>query len=780
MDTEHRDSTQRSRRRGRLRRLALGTIVAVAATTMSAAVLASPAAAYDQASADTVEQALAANSTAATTGYYLREIDGPVHANLNEAVQWEPASAIKALIFAHAMRQVDDGVVTLATQIPNQWTLPAGSCPAPTGSGPASLSFALSQMMIQSDNRWTQALRDFFTDAAIDQTRQDLGMNSSVLSHLIGCYSSAAPAGFTRGLDDPNALTLEDAGVLWEQMATGYLADWGAAQGFMTQSNAALDAIIDSEAGATGVSAQGISDVKALRDSANKIGNYDGGGFSVRTVAGWAQLPFKNAFCDTELSGFVYGAFIDRSTSATPAGFSIAATATELFRERIRAALQTWATCESDLEHLSIEFVDPPAEIAVNTPTELTIRHVLTSNGPAALTDSIVSTDVIAPADCEVEPTHAEQSRTLTEGDEAVVETDFTVTCSAPSFHDIDVTGSVVPALAGHSDPDATNDTSEASAQVGVIAHADLSVVGIDTSEIDDAQLGDLLVGATFDFEASATIHNAGDTALGVYDDPVDTVVTRRITVPAGVAASVTVTADEAPAVVQITPDGQAPIIHPGQPAGAHHAVSGPAVIDVFWSNQDDVAVDEDRLVAATYDLACEQPGSHDIGLRVRVAPLDQHVLDPTPANDVVEVDRTIECVTPVAINIRPGNAKNQVKVGSNQSVPAAVLTTEAGEYGLPLAFDATTIDHTSVLFGVPATLAAGGGSQGFPDHQFIRDSFELDDSTKDGDDDATFKAPVPGTGIALDSTEACLTGAYAGEGGETFTFLGCDVIDPN
>jgi hypothetical protein len=287
-------------------------------------------------------------------------------------------------------------------------------------------------------------------------------------------------------------------------------------------------------------------------------------------------------------------------------------------------------------------------------------------------------------------------------------------------------------------------------------------------------------VGATFDFEASATIHNAGDTALGVYDDPVDTVVTRRITVPAGLTASVTVTADEAPAVVQITPDGQAPIIHPGQPAGAHHAVSGPAVIDVFWSNQDDVAVDEDRLVAATYDLACEQPGSHDIGLRVRVAPLDQHVLDPTPANDVVEVDRTIECVTPVAINIRPGNAKNQVRVGSNQSVPAAVLTTEAGEYGLPLAFDATTIDHTSVLFGVLATLAAGGGSQGFPDHQFIRDSFELDDSTKDGDDDATFKAPVPGTGIALDSTEACLTGAYAGEGGETFTFLGCDVIDPN
>ena len=43
------------------------------------------------------------------------------------------------------------------------------------------------------------------------------------------------------------------------------------------------------------------------------------------------------------------------------------------------------------------------------------------------------------------------------------------------------------------------------------------------------------------------------------------------------------------------------------------------------------------------------------------------------------------------------------------QSVAVAILTTAAGEYGNPLAFDATTVDPLSVRFG-PAALVNGGG----------------------------------------------------------------------
>jgi hypothetical protein len=159
------------------------------------------------------------------------------------------------------------------------------------------------------------------------------------------------------------------------------------------------------------------------------------------------------------------------------------------------------------------------------------------------------------------------------------------------------------------------------------------------------------------------------------------------------------------------------------------------------------------------------------------VAPQNEHVVDPEESNNSVEVSRTIECVTPVQINIRPGNLHNFINVSGGGTVPVAVLTTEAGEYGLPLAFDATTIDRNSALFGTVETLNDDGGSTADPDVDFVRDSQEMDDKTKDGDDDRVLLFGIPGSGADDSTTELCVVGQYLGDDDTVYTFFGCDTV---
>jgi len=123
------------------------------------------------------------------------------------------------------------------------------------------------------------------------------------------------------------------------------------------------------------------------------------------------------------------------------------------------------------------------------------------------------------------------------------------------------------------------------------------------------------------------------------------------------------------------------------------------------------------------------------------------------------------------------GKAHNQVTAKSNEQLPVAILTTTADEYELPTDFDATTIDPATVLFGTSDALASGGGSSASPATQFIDDWHELDEVTRDGDDDARVLVGVPGSGITTSDTEACLTGTYSPDGVTTYTFYGCDRI---
>ena len=86
------------------------------------------------------------------------------------------------------------------------------------------------------------------------------------------------------------------------------------------------------------------------------------------------------------------------------------------------------------------------------------------------------------------------------------------------------------------------------------------------------------------------------------------------------------------------------------------------------------------------------------------VAQVVSAALDATPTDNTITESTNV--LVPVAINIRPGGYPNSVNLKSNVTV--AILTTSAGEYGLPLAFNATTIDPLSVRFGLASVVLGG------------------------------------------------------------------------
>jgi hypothetical protein len=135
-----------------------------------------------------------------------------------------------------------------------------------------------------------------------------------------------------------------------------------------------------------------------------------------------------------------------------------------------------------------------------------------------------------------------------------------------------------------------------------------------------------------------------------------------------------------------------------------------------------------------------------------------------------------------VAINIRPGVNPNWVNLPLDLP-PVSVLTTKAGEYGLPLAFDATAIQPQTVRFG-PSRLVYPntGGSPAVNDLGVVVDSFErgtgLVELILDLDFDQMFIFTASTSGLTQSDTEACVKGSYTDRAtGQTYRFLGCDAV---
>jgi uncharacterized repeat protein (TIGR01451 family) len=194
-------------------------------------------------------------------------------------------------------------------------------------------------------------------------------------------------------------------------------------------------------------------------------------------------------------------------------------------------------------------------------------------------------------------------------------------------------------------------------------------------------------------------------------------------------------------------------------------------------SAQDTLAVGSSRTVPFAVRLDCTSPGLKTVQMTARLAPRNEDA-DPDLINNQQSTSFQIDCVVPIAVNVRPGGFPNSINLNTDATL--AALTTTAGEYGLPLDFDATAIDVSRTLWGLRSQLFNVANPTGAPESHgngHWERSYELNERTRDADMDLVLHFKPSASGLTLDSTEACLKGKYLALDGNTYTFLGCDSV---
>ncbi|MBM7503019.1 hypothetical protein ACFPER_06025 [Agromyces aurantiacus] len=254
---------------------------------------------------------------------------------------------------------------------------------------------------------------------------------------------------------------------------------------------------------------------------------------------------------------------------------------------------------------------------------------------------------------------------------------------------------------------------------------ADLAVTAVSAS-------GPLftVVGDTAAVSVSSTVENLGP------DGPVDAEATRSVTADPGLS---------------VVP-------------------SDPTVTDVAG-----LAVGSPRDLDADYEIECTEPGTHDVTFRTEIAPELATVVDAEAANDALEETFSVDCAIPVKIDVQPGSTRNPVRLNGGD-LPVGVLTTGAGEYGLPYAFDATKIVVSTVQFGSETALLSGIGVG--ESHGRLHPTDVVEPKKGDGDLDAMLHFAPRRDSLLPTDAEACVFGRFADGSGGTVAFLGCDVVD--
>jgi len=206
-------------------------------------------------------------------------------------------------------------------------------------------------------------------------------------------------------------------------------------------------------------------------------------------------------------------------------------------------------------------------------------------------------------------------------------------------------------------------------------------------------------------------------------------------------------------------------------------ASTGGQVTPASWTRHvPALAKDEVREISDVFEVSCQAPGRQSYTFAVEIEPTLATETDLVNTNNVAQATVETECVVPVAINIKPGGFPNAINM--NGTAPVAVLTTIAGEYGLPPAFDATRINPASVRFGPASLVFSGtGGATAIHGTGHLEDATELDENTLDGDLDMVLQFRVADTGLTPASTEACVKGTFTGADGALYKFFGCDSV---
>jgi uncharacterized repeat protein (TIGR01451 family) len=380
---------------------------------------------------------------------------------------------------------------------------------------------------------------------------------------------------------------------------------------------------------------------------------------------------------------------------------------------------------------LEITKSDAPDPVVAGTP--LTYLIEVTNHGPDD-TSGVVVTDSLPPEvtfdPASSSPACSEAAGIVTCTAAMLASGDTVQFTLVVDVHPATPTGTVLlntaEVTSNVPDPDLTNNSVTETTLVQ--AEADLEIVSF---EVVDPP-ADILVGEDIDILLRKVITNNGPSG------PIDTTLTITATAP---------------------PDSSAT----------------PAV-----STFDELAlgIGEMREVWEMVTINCGQASQHIFTFTNEIEPLNPADIDPNLDNNVAVIELEMECVVPVAINIKPGSFPNSINPDGQGVIPVAVLTTLAGEYGTPIDFDATTIDPLSVRFG-PRDLVwtETGGAPEAHGHGHIEDSYELDEVTKDGDLDMVLHFRTQETGIVHGDTEACIKGQWIDSMGGVHKFFGCDSV---
>ncbi|MFN8595972.1 MAG: serine hydrolase [Anaerolineae bacterium] len=289
------------------------------------------------------------NGTDGTKGLYLKEVNGSVLANLEDSWVFEPASAIKVVLHAFAIHQVQSGFTQLTNNVVKYAPPVSGSCPGNTVSGVETLSTALGEMMRHSDNTRTREISDTFGVGNIIAYAQSFGLNNTHINHIIGC-----------GGPIPNQTTLDDLATLYEKVANGTLFNAANRSTFYSLMPGKAEYLLEgydwtglwltdipnliNQEAPLGMTTAQKQFFRNQMNLAYKAGNYKLCGVTCATyvdhiaIAGWAQIPHCTGAIMTHKQ-YVFGVFINNSTSDATSSATFNATKAELLREQIHDGL---------------------------------------------------------------------------------------------------------------------------------------------------------------------------------------------------------------------------------------------------------------------------------------------------------------------------------------------------------------------------------------------------------------------------------------------------------
>jgi hypothetical protein len=287
-------------------------------------------------------RALIDPATDSTYGFYLKEVGGPVLAQLNADFPAEIASTMK---FVHAVREVQrasqglEGPLGLDSIVYNSDTMNPDECPDGNASNAVNepIRNVLWRMLNQSDNNATLLIANRCGgNAALTSWLGSNGIAGVTLNHTLGCLCGNTPnTGPARGICSlyEKAATNQFFNEAWEEQL------WDVMFGSNTFGTGHFSAMITEEAAGLGLSIAELNEFRWAFWYRYKDGGYGCNSDLWGGIAGIVRIPFKQidgTIVPREYVGMTFGH--DGTNIA-----AVYANWAELYRERIRAALESWA-----------------------------------------------------------------------------------------------------------------------------------------------------------------------------------------------------------------------------------------------------------------------------------------------------------------------------------------------------------------------------------------------------------------------------------------------------